>query len=146
MNLVKTKRHKAWHVIYTSVIANLIFLAYSNSRSHYTSPRVNVTTSCLHCWSTDLTKRKLAVQCTISMELDADKVQNINSAYRWTYKWINDVNVFTLGEPNLCFVWYVNAALLLLITNINIKQFSVIKKQCTVFKCTERKQNISNMN
>ena len=40
MSLVKTKRHKAWHVIYTSVIANLIFLAYSNSRSHNTSPRV----------------------------------------------------------------------------------------------------------
>ena len=80
--LVKTIRLKLYFVIYSSTtlfIANMIYLANRPTPGliiyHLEQ---NLTASCFHCWSTALTKRKLPIQCTISLEVYAEEAWKTN--------------------------------------------------------------------
>ena len=69
------------------------------------------------------------------MESYASEVQKIKSAYHCTLQQISDVEVRT--KSLFCIMpEHIN---IILKIKINVKQRSVITKQCSVYKCTDRK-------
>ena len=95
--------YSVWEKLYPSnknygstitIIANLIFAANTPTpdlKIYHLG--WNLTASCLCCWSSDLTKRKLPMQCTVRMEVYAKEVRKAKSTCYWTYIQISGIQV-----------------------------------------------------